>query len=255
MAVDSNYYSQPPLNPMLTPLAWTRGSLRKIPRVKTACWGVAGVTHQAHFWLRWCEHNAELSASAGGRREEGGGRREEGWVNSCGGCVQKRRGDYKEWEGISRGVEREKREREPARGGSLLSPFLLSVRRLYPRFLPPPTHKTLTHASLSISNCLSLLAPPLSPLLVLQVAAHHLEIWTDVYGMFSGDPRRMPHARLIQVQHMYIETRYRCSTCTYTPDTGAAHVHAHQIQVQHMYMHTRYRCSASTYTPDTPDAC
>ena len=30
------------------------------------------------------------------------------------------------------------------------------------------------------------------------VAAHHLEIWTDVYGMFSGDPRRMPHARLIQ---------------------------------------------------------
>eukprot|EP00960_Hanusia_phi_P068980 766978-Hanusia_phi.AAC.2 len=30
------------------------------------------------------------------------------------------------------------------------------------------------------------------------VAAHHLEIWTDVYGMFSGDPRKMPHARLIQ---------------------------------------------------------
>ncbi|KAJ1476936.1 Aspartate/glutamate/uridylate kinase [Baffinella frigidus] len=28
-------------------------------------------------------------------------------------------------------------------------------------------------------------------------AAHHLEIWTDVYGMFSGDPRKMPHARLI----------------------------------------------------------
>ena len=30
------------------------------------------------------------------------------------------------------------------------------------------------------------------------VSAHHLEIWTDVYGMFSGDPRKMPHARLIQ---------------------------------------------------------
>lgn len=29
-------------------------------------------------------------------------------------------------------------------------------------------------------------------------SAHHLEIWTDVYGMFSGDPRKMPHARLIQ---------------------------------------------------------
>ena len=28
--------------------------------------------------------------------------------------------------------------------------------------------------------------------------AHHLEIWTDVYGMFSGDPRKMPYARLIQ---------------------------------------------------------
>eukprot|EP00288_Rhodomonas_lens_P014410 CAMPEP_0177696412 /NCGR_PEP_ID=MMETSP0484_2-20121128/3966_1 /TAXON_ID=354590 /ORGANISM="Rhodomonas lens, Strain RHODO" /LENGTH=606 /DNA_ID=CAMNT_0019207381 /DNA_START=194 /DNA_END=2014 /DNA_ORIENTATION=+ len=30
------------------------------------------------------------------------------------------------------------------------------------------------------------------------VAAHHLEIWTDVYGMFTGDPRSMPHVRLIQ---------------------------------------------------------
>ena len=28
--------------------------------------------------------------------------------------------------------------------------------------------------------------------------AHHHEIWTDVYGMFSGDPRKMPYARLIQ---------------------------------------------------------
>mmetsp|Transcript_53724 Transcript_53724/g.86977 ORF Transcript_53724/g.86977 Transcript_53724/m.86977 type:complete len:605 (+) Transcript_53724:53-1867(+) len=35
-------------------------------------------------------------------------------------------------------------------------------------------------------------------LLAAMVNAHHLEIWTDVYGMFSGDPRRMPHARLIQ---------------------------------------------------------
>lgn len=35
-------------------------------------------------------------------------------------------------------------------------------------------------------------------LLSAMVQAHHLEIWTDVYGMFSGDPRRMPHARLIQ---------------------------------------------------------
>jgi aspartate kinase len=83
-------------------------------------------------------------------------------------------------------------------------------------------------------------------LLAAMVAAHHLEIWTDVYGMFSGDPRRMPHARLIQrlssrealelatsgakVLHLLCIVYTHTHTHTHVPTTFM-HAHTHDSQV------------------------